>query len=400
MIQGKDIIITGIQSWDIKIGSNCKNIASELSKDNRVLYVNPPLDRITKLKNKALHSSYKNNGDRSGLKKINDRLWIFYPACTLESISRLPFTKLFNWLNKQNNRRFAKEIASAKKVLGITDYIHFCDSDMFRSFYLKEMLKPNFFIYYMRDNLKENPFWKINGQHLEPQLIEKADLVVNNSMLYTEYGAKYNPHSYMVGQGCDTTVFDPRKNIIETHVALKQIPKPIIGYVGYLSARRLNVELLKTIAQQKKDWSLVLVGPEDETFEKSALHHMENVYFLGTRKEEELPSFIHGFDVAINPQHINTVTNGNYPRKIDEYLAMGKPVVASATKAMDYFKNFAYLGKTSHDYLQLIEHALTDISPEKKLNRICFATNHTWTASVNEIKKLALKVSQLNDTNL
>ena len=36
----RDIVIIGIQAWDIEIGSNCKNIALELSKTNRVLYVN------------------------------------------------------------------------------------------------------------------------------------------------------------------------------------------------------------------------------------------------------------------------------------------------------------------------------------------------------------------------
>jgi teichuronic acid biosynthesis glycosyltransferase TuaH len=53
MIKGKFIVVVGLQPWDIKIGSNCKNIAIELSKYNQVLYVNPPLDRITYLKSKG-----------------------------------------------------------------------------------------------------------------------------------------------------------------------------------------------------------------------------------------------------------------------------------------------------------------------------------------------------------
>jgi hypothetical protein len=35
---------------------------------------------------------------------------------------------------------------------------------------------------------------------------------------------------------------------------------------------------------------------------------------------------------------LNETTKGNYPRKIDEYLAMGKPVVATKTIAMDILK--------------------------------------------------------------
>ena len=47
MIKGRDIIVMGIQPWDIEIGSNCKNIALEFAKNNRVLYVNPPMVRST-----------------------------------------------------------------------------------------------------------------------------------------------------------------------------------------------------------------------------------------------------------------------------------------------------------------------------------------------------------------
>ena len=76
-----------------------------------------------------------------------------------------------------------------------------------------------------------------------------------------------------------------------------------------------------------KPYSIVLVGPEDEDFMKSKLHQIENIFFLGSKSEVELSSYINGFDVAINPQLVNMMTIGNYPRKIDEYLAMGKPIV-------------------------------------------------------------------------
>ena len=33
----RDIVITGLQPWDIQIGSNCKNLAVAFSKHNRVL---------------------------------------------------------------------------------------------------------------------------------------------------------------------------------------------------------------------------------------------------------------------------------------------------------------------------------------------------------------------------
>ncbi|MFC7669776.1 glycosyltransferase [Hymenobacter humi] len=58
------------------------------------------------------------------------------------------------------------------------------------------------------------------------------------------------------------------------------------------------------------------------------------------------------FDVCTNPQAVNEVTIGNYPLKIDEYLAMGKPVVATATRAMDMFADYVYLPRNAQEWLE------------------------------------------------
>src|SRR5690606_23550904 len=109
---------------------------------------------------------------------------------------------------------------------------------------------------------------------------------------------------------------------------------PIIGYVGVLHSSRLDIEAMLNIAQCRPDWTLVLVGPEDAVFRTSALHQQANVIFVGMKSMTELARYIYYFDVCINPQFLTPLTVGNYPRKVDEYLAMGKPVVAFATHAM------------------------------------------------------------------
>ena len=41
----RDFIITSLQTWDIEIGSTIKNTALEISKQNRVLYINTPMGK-------------------------------------------------------------------------------------------------------------------------------------------------------------------------------------------------------------------------------------------------------------------------------------------------------------------------------------------------------------------
>ena len=163
------------------------------------------------------------------------------------------------------------------------------------------------------------------------------------------------------------------------------MPKPIIGYVGFLNSMRLDLEILENVAQSIKEGSLVLVGPEDEDFRKSKLHDLSNVFFLGNKDAGQLPSYIESFDVCINPQIVNEMTIGNYPRKIDEYLAMGKPVVATYTEAMDYFKEYVYLSHSTKEFTELIYKAIEENSVEISKGRVGFAKSHTWENNVEEI---------------
>lgn len=399
MIKGRDIIVMGIQAWDIEIGSNCKNLAAEMSKNNRVLYINQPLDRKSRQSEKGSDKVRIRmkvlKGERPGLEKISESMWVLNPKTMLESANFLPDGPLFDWVNKLNNKRLSKAIQPAIDELGFKNFILFNDSSMFLGLFQKELLKPAVYVYYMRDYLTKNPYWRKHGLRIEPKLIAKADLVVNNSTLYTEYGRRFTEHSYMVGQGCEVDDFDDEINDIKIPADLDEIVKkgkPLIGYVGFLSSRRLSILLLEELAELEPDHSFVLVGPEDENFMVSKLHQMSNVIFMGSRKPEELPGYIKGFDICLNPQLINDATIGNYPRKIDEYLAMGKPTIASSTKAMEYFKDFTYLGVNASDYHDLITKALAEDSEELRKGRKTFAKSHTWENNVLAIYKYIIKV--------
>jgi len=385
-----DIIMVGQQPWDVEIGSNNKNIAYEFSKNNRVLYVNYALGRASSIKYKKDPRVIKRveviNHKTDGLTELQPNLWIYYPDVIIESINWMPGPYLYSQFNKLNNRRFANSILKAIKRLGFKNYILFNDNDMFRPFYLKEMLKPKLSIYYSRDFLLTVDYWKQHGQHIEPKLIAKSDICVANSVYLADYCRKYNPNSYYIGQGCNVEEFVNYEGDIPADIFfLKKSQKPIIGYVGALQHIRLNIDLIKNIALKLPDYNFVLIGPEDDQFKKSDLHSISNIYFLGYKPMELIPAYIRSFDVCINPQVINDVTIGNYPRKIDEYLAMGKPVVATKTLAMSVFKDHTYLCRNITEYTASIKIALKEDSPELRQQRVKLASEHTWENSVKKI---------------
>ncbi len=393
-MMGRDIIIVGQQPWDTSIGSNCKNIALEWSKYNRVLYVNSPLDRISKFRGKKDPKILKRvaivRGTEPGLISIKDNLWNLFPDEVIESINWINSQRIFELINKRNNRLFAKAILKAIEKLDFKNYILFNDNDMFRSFHLKYFLKPAVSVYYSRDFMLAVDYWKLHGTKLEPELIADSDICVANSTYLADYCRQYNSQSFYVGQGCELEIFS---NCDEDIVPLDMISikAPIIGYVGALQSIRLDIEILHHIATARPEWNIVLVGPEDDQFKSSLLHQLSNVYFLGSKDASSLPAYINVFDLCINPQIVNQVTIGNYPRKIDEYLAVGKPVVATKTEAMDIFKDFCYLAQTKEDYVHMIEEGLKSNNIDMKNKRRQFASTHTWENCVLEIDKAVSK---------
>jgi len=399
MLKGRDIVVIGLQPWYYEIGSNCKNIATQLSLHNRVLYVNLPINRKTFLAKEnnpgvTEHCRIIREKDQR-IQPIKENMWTFYPTSIVESINWLPSTVAFKAVNYFNNKRFARDIREAVSELGFKDIILFNDNDIFNGYDLKKFLAPALYVYYCRDYLRGQSYWKKHCDVLEPELIRKADLAVANSMYLADYCAEHNKESYYIGQGCNLELFNPA-DAHPVPAEMKDLSGPVVGYVGAVIADRLDAAIIRTIAQANPAWNVVLVGPEDEAFRTSDLHQMPNVHFTGRKPMEELAHFVKCFDVCINPQLINPLTVGNYPLKVDEYLAMGKPVVATRTKAMQLFEDYTYLAGGPQDYPALIEKALAEDSPALHEKRMAFAATHTWENSVGELKRLIEQKQNLN----
>ena len=382
MAKRYDFVIVSQQSWDVQIGSNIKDIALEIAKQHNVLFVNRPLDIKTFLKNDSSEKAYiqkRRKAKKLNLESINENLTVLTPKSMLMSINSLPDGKLFDHINKYNNRLLAKEIKKATTHLGFQNQVLMNDGEIINGFYLPELLKPEKSLYYYRDNFLAVPFWQKHGTRLQPELFKNYDAVVCNSEYLKDIAKEHNPNSFFVGQGCDYSAY-ANTTAVDTNTS-----KPIVGYVGALNSLRLDLELLENLVEKNTQWSWVFVGPEDEQFANSTLHTHNNVFFEGSKKPTELGGYISSFDVAINPQRSNKVTIGNYPRKIDEYLYLGKPTVATETKAMHMFREHCYLATDATGYEMNIKRALEENSSQKEQARRAFAETHSWENSVDQI---------------
>ena len=126
-----DFIITSIQSWDIEIGSTIKNTAFEISKQHRVLYVNPPMDIATRVRIATGKGPLTTISRRqieviqgkSPIRYIKENLWVLDSPFTIHSVGQLP-TWLFNSLNRKNGKKIGNWIMLQAENLGFKDYVH------------------------------------------------------------------------------------------------------------------------------------------------------------------------------------------------------------------------------------------------------------------------------------
>ncbi len=385
-IKNGNFVVTCLLHWDAPLGCNAKDIAVEMSKNNRVLFINTPIDLLTH-RRKGDSFEYRQQvlrKEKPPLRQINENLWVLDCPFIALPVNKFKSGFIFDAVNKYNNRKIARHILATTRKLGMDKFTLFCDNDIYRSFYMKEMLRPELFVYYRRDNLGSIDYWKRHANRLEPKLCAKSDLVVANSEELAAAVRPYNSNTYDVGQGLDLSSYntDQKYDIPKDMVGIK---RPIVGYTGWVTSLRLDADLIYDLARQRLQYSFVMVGGEDDFFVKHKLHTLDNVRFLGNKNPEEIPAYIASFDVCMNPQKVNELTIGNYPRKIDEYLALGKPTIATKTKTMAIFEECVSNCTDLDEYLRAVDDAVNKDNEEKRAKRIALANSHSWENNVNKI---------------
>ncbi len=372
-MKSMNFLMTGMQRWHSHMGSNVKDIAIEISKNsqNKVLYIN--------MADWGIKSDV--------IEKIAANLFILnIPICAIPK-NKLPDGFLFDFINKINQKRIAKVIKTALIKLKMDNYYLFIDNDIYNSFYLPQLLSPRMTIYYRRDNMSSE-YWNRHAPRLEPILCAKSNCVLANSKELARAVNSFNSNVYDIGQGVDLSIYEFDKDYAKP-IEMTNIPNPIVGYTGWISIERLDIELLYKLASERKDISFVFVGREDEYFKNHEIQNLPNAYFLGEKKMDEMPNYIYHFDVCCNPQILNEITIGNYPRKVDEYLSLGKPTIATRTHTMDLFKDYVWLCDNYEQYNKAIDEAIAEPKDSnKRIERVRFAKSHSWDVSVKKIYEI------------
>ncbi|MFH1426651.1 MAG: glycosyltransferase [Candidatus Kerfeldbacteria bacterium] len=164
---------------------------------------------------------------------------------------------------------------------------------------------------------------------------------------------------------------------------------PIVGYHGIIQDR-INFSVIDFISDKLPDHQFVIAGPVWKSVEDSVkrLGKKPNVNFINQIPYEELPNLIQCFDVAIIPHKVDALTQSMNPLKIYEYLAAGKPIVASPIAGADQFQDLIKLAVSPEEFTVKIQKAIELDSQELIDRRKSMAKMHSWTQRIHTMLEI------------
>jgi glycosyltransferase involved in cell wall biosynthesis len=198
------------------------------------------------------------------------------------------------------------------------------------------------------------------------RFLRQADLVWAISEPLLEAARRLRPDVLPTTTGVDHAAFAQAADRPAAPL-ITALPSPRIGMVGNLNDR-IDWDLLEGVARARPDWSLVVVGPlhlAGRATEQAVarLRALSNVHLLPGVAPHELPSVVAGFDVGLVLYRPGEGTLGINPLKLYQYLAAGKPVVATPLPVFARFADVVRTAASAPEMLRAIEAALTATAP-------------------------------------
>ena len=213
----------------------------------------------------------------------------------------------------------------------------------------------------------------------EKDLVKQCDLLVVTGQELAHKFERRELHPLLARNGADFEFF----KTAQPNGLLSGIPKPIVGYFGAI-ADWIDLDLVAQVARLRPDYSFVLIG---QVFNRdvSELEALPNVFLLGNKSYNEIPSFLYNFDACTIPFILNQVTNATDPVKLYEYFTQGKPVVATNMPELSYCGDLLYIGQDAADFARKIDLALRETDETLPSRRVEFAATNTWASRVSTI---------------
>lgn len=379
ILKNRDIVMISGQMLHDRYWTSKQYIAHELIKENRVLYV------------EANYSFGKLFLGLMGKK---------WPVTLLGHLSRdesgidvltppprLPWRNHFHWIGQLNQLILRWKIQRAMRKLSyyrpvIWTFLH-------QTAALVGKLPAEYWIYHCVDDWPEllpmaNMGKPDQIKRDEWNLIQQVDGIFSVSASLLSHYPLPREKLHLIPNGVDISLFNPEKyNDQHKPQDLAGLPVPILGFSGSLG-KWIDLDLIVETAKAFPDASVVLIGLNEKNPRIQELQRYKNIRFLGMKSRERVPAYINAFDACLMPFSKSVVGKGLMPLKMFEYLAMGKPVIATRAPALESLKDILYLADDTKTFVEQVNRALEESDITLVWKRRDQAETYSWPARIRK----------------
>ena len=387
-----NIVIWAFPSWQGDYMKSTVELAKELAVRHRVLYIDYAYtikDVMAAKPDSSIPVERIMNGEKS-LKNVR------LDNGAEISVLSLPPIMPFNWTSSRGLYR-AVEIVNyyiiSERIKTTLRQLNFATDiviNAFNPFFGTAI--PKLFpgcpvIYYCYDNIEASQWAKKHGGRLEKEFAQTITAAIFSSDALKENKALKVP-AYVVKNGVDLRNFNRAMANTNGNPALKSAKK-VIGYVGSVD-ERLDYVLLEKLATANPQYDFHFIG-RVITSDSEQLKSLPNVKFFGAVDPVLLPPMMQHFDAGIIPFVKNDFTRNIYPMKVNEYLALGIPVVSTGFASFSDLAGFIEIADNETAFSAKLEEVINNNNDEKRTLRKAKANSNSWEQKSAEFENILMR---------
>jgi UDP-galactopyranose mutase len=368
-----DIVCVSHLRWDF-VFQRPQHLLTRAARQGRVYYIEEPiLDH---------GPSYLTTADRE------EGVCIVVPVVDASSST------------EEQQRFLATQIAGLLRDDGVADYVLWYYTPMALPFTIN--LAPRTVVYDCMDELSAFAGAPSRLRQFETALFSTADVVFTGGQSLYEAKRACHGNVHLFPSSVDVEHFGRARTAGPGMEPAEQasIGHPRIGFFGVID-ERIDYELIAGVAAARPAWQLVLIGPTAKV-DPASLPRAVNIHYLGAKPYATLPDYIAAWDVAMLPFARNDATRFISPTKTPEYLAAGKPVVATSIRDVvrPYGQNgLARIADSVNEFVAAVDAALVESAAERIRAADAFLTRTSWDGTWTRMWQLIEKTVAARDRN-
>lgn len=374
----RGIVCFGGEDWWYHNRGHCDiQFMRQYARHGRVLYVNSVVMRKFNVSEGAMfwhRLARKSRSIMRGLVRVSDSYWVYSPVTAP--------VHHFRWARPANQWLLRAQVRLAARRLGLRDPLVWvncpaaCDTAL--------ALPRSALVYQRTDRYEDHPGVDSDViTHYDRRLKAAADLTFYSNFEFCQEEAHTCRHAAYVEHGVDYELFAGAADDPTIPPELRGIDCRVVGFFGGIDEHKFNMTLSADVARRLPDLTFVFVGKA--SMDCSPLVSQPNVMMLGQRAYEQIPHYGKRFDVCILPFNQNRWIEAMNPIKLKEYLALGKPVVATPFRELARYTHLVRIGEDADQFASAIREALSDDSSAAAAARRSQVERHSWHSKAVEV---------------